>query len=827
VYGQRKRRREWTIHGLVGLVLAAMVCVVFRPWLRPFQQPQRGGPEPQWRHIRAGDLTPLFSVWTQVTARSLFEYRELPLWSDHIYCGEPFFAKPQVGVLSLTTLLCMVLAVHVAATWTFLLHLWIAGMSAYAWCLDVLRDRGSPAHFGAPDSAAASALDWPLALAAACGGIAFMLSGLMVEHTMMGHGPIVLVACWTPLVLRSVTRALCAERPVRHAVLAGVLVAVQILAGGETVFLYNAIAGGLLAAAWLVCWRPMRELATSGTGTLAATAGAPARLVRLAAVTLAIGLVGFGLSAVKILPGLELMPITNRAGGLALQDAAAPIIEFTEPAWLGAFTFGPRTFIDVRHLFVCTTALALVGFVAAWRSREHRWLAVAGALFALAGAAIAHSQAGFGLLWAVVPMFNYQRIPQRALVLAYVGLSLLIAVGVWHLLHSRRLRSGAGRCSAGLLLVGAVTAEAVVALRPLPPTADIRREIRANELLNHLAIQPGLFRVHAWESTDRNWGIEHVTVPLGLSNLAGWDHLWLRDYLGAEGTVGRDVLPFLAASYRAQHRERFWGLMNVRFVSATQPLDRPALEFIRQFPPCRECQPAKSAGPFLYENTEWLPRAWIVPRCVLLWGPPAERFPATYQLLDDARFDPRRLVITCDEQHGLGHHRSHDAVIGPASSEFAAEEHRVKARARGEWLLSYSLQLPGLWQQPGELAEMLEDLMSRDAEPEPPVIETYRPGFVRLRLAGQVGFLVLAEKFAHFPGWQVRTASGPRLLLRANGVASAITLDGTEQWVELNYRPTGLSTGLLITLLSALLTPLAAWRGDRLRDIRSLRSART
>lgn len=795
--------RAWIIHALVGLLYAGLVCAIFHPWLRPFHQPQRGGPD---LPFRAGDLTPLFSVWTQVAARSIFERGEWPLWSDHVYCGEPFFAKPQIGVISLTTLLCAVLPAQVVATWTFLLHLWVAGMAMYAWCLESGATLGvAPSRRGESWHSASPATH----LAATCGGIVFMLSGLMIEHTMIGHGPIVLVTCWTPLALRAIGRSLRGDRPVRDAVVAGMLVAVQLLAGGETMFLYNVIAGALLGLAWLACGRTC-GVDSSAVRIPAVTTFSPA-IFRLIATGGIVGAVGFGLAAIKLLPGLELMPLTNRAGGLALADAAAPIVEFTEPAVLGALTFGLRNVADKTHLFAGTFVLALIGMIAGWRCRETRWLAVAGALFVLAGVAIAHSQMVFGMFWSVLPMFKYQRIPQRALVLVYFALGLLISLGVRRVLETHWTRGTFARYLAGLLLLGIVTGESLVAIPKLPPTADIRREIRENELLNHVAAEPGLFRIHAWESTDRNWGIEHVTVPLGLSNLAGWDHLWLRRYLGAEGTVDRDVLPFLTASYMARHRERFWGIMNVRFVSAMQPIDRPGLKLIRRFPPCRECQPAKSAGPFLYENLEWLPRAWIVPRCVSVGG---DR--PTYRLLDDPRFDARRLVILSDEEHGLAQHRSHDAILVPSSWEMAAEHHRAQARTRNEWILSYSVKAPGLWLQPDELAEMLDDLKSRDSEPEPPVIETYRPGFVRLRLAGQVGFLVLAEKFAHFPGWHVRTASGSRLLLRANGVASAITLDGTEQWVELSYWPASFARGLWITLASLVLVPLVGWFGDRL-----------
>ena len=98
---------RWREHIVIGLLYGTIVLTLFRAWLLPFHMPQRGGPD---HAFRAGDLTPLYVVWTEVTLRSLLEAGEFPLWSDHIYCGEPFFAKPQIGVLSVTTLLG--LAIH-------------------------------------------------------------------------------------------------------------------------------------------------------------------------------------------------------------------------------------------------------------------------------------------------------------------------------------------------------------------------------------------------------------------------------------------------------------------------------------------------------------------------------------------------------------------------------------------------------------------------------------------------------------------------------------------------------------------------------------------
>jgi hypothetical protein len=818
---------------LVGLFYAALIAATFHPWLAPFHQPQRGGPEPQFKHIRAGDLTPLFSVWTQVAARSIFERGEWPLWSDHIYCGEPFFAKPQIGVISLTTLLCAMLPATVAATWTFLLHLWIAGMAMYAWCLDCgATVQRTPSQMGSSDQPVSIANR----LAAACGGAVFMLSGLMIEHTMIGHAPIVLVACWTPLVLRAIGRAMSGNRIVRDATLAGILVAVQLLAGGETMFLYNVVAGALLAVAWLALGRSSRDeseaVQTAGVVTLARAA------LRVIAVGMIVGAVAFGLAAIKLLPGLELMPVTNRSGGLALDDAAAPIIEFTEPAVLGALTFGSRALRDPRHFLAGTLVLALVGSIAGWRHREARWLAVAGAMLVALGVAIAHSETIFATLWAAIPMFKYQRIPQRALVLTYLGLSVLVTLGVQQLSQGRWARGGLARYVAGLSLLGVVVAESLVAIPKLPPTADIRREIRVNQLMNHVATEPGLFRIHAVESMDRNWGIEHVTVPLGLNNLAGWDHLWLLEYLGAEGTVGRDVTPFLTASYQARHSARFWGMMNVRFVSSTRHVDVPGLRFVNEFPVSPLSQPAKSAGPYLYENEEWMPRAWIVPHAVLVLGDRAERLMAVYLLLDHPRFSPRHAVVIHPDRGpdtlSPEELAEFDAVIIPSrwsSSEIGERLNRIRGAEppRGPTLTYFQRGDRAYWDEPDAVEQLLANLTAVATTPETNAAESQnhdQPEYefrganrVKLRLDRPRGYLVLAEKFAHFPGWHAIGSDRPHRLDKANGVATAIRLNEQSErsTIDLAYRPVGIVTGSLISGVSVVLTLALFCFGDRFR----------
>jgi hypothetical protein len=550
-----------------------------------------------------------------------------------------------------------------------------------------------------------------------------------------------------------------------------------------------------------------------------------ARVIRAVAVGAVVGLTGFGLAAVKVLPGLELMAVSNRVGGLSLQDAAGFVNEFTEPALLNAIEFGATALRDLRHLLLLTMSLCLFGALGGLVNKDLRWITLAAILLVAAGIAIAHSQATFAMLWRLLPMFRYQRIPQRALVLAYLGLSVLISIGVWHIIAHWRSRILAWIVGSTLLLL--VSAEAWIAIPPVPPSADIRLEVRENSVLNHMAQQTGQFRIHAIESVDRNWGIEHVTVPLKLKNLVGWDHLWLLEYLGAEGTIGRDVRPFVAASYESRHPARFWGMMNVRFVTSTRQVQVPGFEFVAQFPISPRSQPAKSAGPYLYENSQFLPRAWVVPRAILVLGDRAERIEAGYKLMDHVDFDPRQTVVIQSEStitKSGGDWDQYQAIAIPA--RWANTETIKSLEQAGVRLLRYGMQGSGnrrqfQWAAPDEVTLLLEGA-SGTVQPETtgdsdfPAYESPNPNRARVRVAGREGFLVLSEKFAHFPGWSAQADGNARVLLRANGVATAVRLDGTEDWIEFRYWPAGLTLGLGITLASLLLVPLIGRMGDRL-----------
>lgn len=800
------RLRPWARTLFAFAVLTILPCLLFSPWLQPYQLPQRGGPE---HSFRAGDLTPLFYVWCTVIKRELWQGGSFPLWSDHIYCGEPFFAKAQVGVLSLTTLALALLPAELVATWTFLAHLALAGILTYVASGFLLDFLDGPAPHTAENM-------WARLGAA----LTYQTSALLIEHTTQGHGPIVLAACYTPLILVATVWAALRRRAfLAGTSLAGLLLAVQFLAGGATMTLYSALGVAVLAGALSLA--PLLQPSRVSFGAC----------FRPAAAALVVAVVGASVAAVKLLPAQALMPVSNRAGGLDPRVASLPIIEFPMPYVL--VPLDPTGSAYDGPLLAGPLSLAALAFA----GRRQRATRVALLLTGLVGAIVATRPEAFFLLHRFFPGFQYQRIPQRSLVLFYASLALLtgpgiaiLLVGVRRIAATGSLRGRLFISASGLLACALSCGEHLTARSPLPPTRDIRTEQHANKLMQYVAGLPGPFRFHQVESRDRNWGVEHVATPLGIEMFVGWDHMWLLDYLGAEGIVGRDVLPYVEASYRARHPTRFWAIANVRWVSATQdppaivdtyPGGRPRLRPLpgltlhRVFENSPICQPDKSDGPYLYSVSPPLPRARFVPRAIVVVGDRATRRLAAYRLMDADRFDPRTLAVLELEPHASGDLTALPAVQAVVLARRTGTSPDVNIRLPGgltavEWD-------PWTESVPDRLLEVIQS--PRDRNLSETKVEYARHNNWHRTVScdtEQPGYIVLSEKFASFPGWKVGPNSRP--LLVAYGVFTALPVEHGRHTIDLIYDPPGFRAGTWISCLAvsgALLLVVVGWRRCR------------
>src|SRR3989338_1941178 len=114
------------------LIIAAVVLLVFRVWLNPYEMPYRGDPDiPDIDE--AGDLVAYNAVNAHITRESLLEKRDFtPLWDPFRLGGEPFFLKPQVTVYSFQT----IFLIFSPNAWlgiklSIIFHMILAGISMY------------------------------------------------------------------------------------------------------------------------------------------------------------------------------------------------------------------------------------------------------------------------------------------------------------------------------------------------------------------------------------------------------------------------------------------------------------------------------------------------------------------------------------------------------------------------------------------------------------------------------------------------------------------------------------------------------------------------
>ena len=719
-------RRKFRAYAALAVAVAAIIWRL-RAFLPLHTLPARGDPA---LPFQGSDLTPQWAPWLRVAIDTLWHQGALAFWNPFTNAGAPQFEGPEAGVLSLPTLLGGFLPLEAAVKWALLAHV-VAGM------LGVF------------------ALSRRLGITAACsavGAFSFGIGTYLLDHLRAGHVSHVEPMCLAPWAMFLLWNALNGSAPWwRSAVAAGIVAGVQVLEGGSSVVVYTMVAFSLLV------------VTTIGPGFIRHVG----HLVRVGAVAAACFV---ATAAPQMLPMLSYIGLTGRGGGLSLEQSAAAVSEVAHPL---------PTLMAV--------ALMCVGFgwlLVKGERRAALWLA----LVVTVGLGAATVQPMYEFLWRNVPGFQYQRIPERALVMVGIAAPPLLAAGIegaWHLLVVWR--------ATGVVLFSMALTTFLYgswSVAPgTPPMADPRIEREKNHAMRWLAAHAEGSRIHIYESPDRHWGADNITVPLGLESITSYTPSEHNDYLPGDFQRS-DHRTFLGESYA--NPARFWGLLNVRYILSTVPRSEPGLRLAAQVEPCpvEVCQPAKSAGPFIYENEQWLPRGWIVPHAIALIGPSRPVFEAALDLLRMPEFDPADTVVL---------HLAPGAPIPPVDGLFAV-----------------GVDVPNALPWGGvEAQAALLRLLRREPGDVQPAIFT-RQGNNRIEFRAPVeGWLVASEKLALYPGWSASVGAAPADIVRADGVLAAIRV-GAGDHVRLSYEPRRFRLG--VALLVAMLAIVAFvefryWRG--------------
>jgi hypothetical protein len=708
-------------------IAVAMVLWHLRAFLALHTLPARGDPA---LPFQGSDLTPQWAPWLRVSIETLWQQGTLAFWNPFINGGSPQFEVPEAGVLSLATLLGGVLPVEAAIKWSMLAHV-VAGMAGVR---ALSRRLGVAPPF------------------AALGAFSFGLGTYLLDHFRVGHLSHIEPMCLAPWALLFLWRALSEQRGWwRHAIAAGLVVGVEVLEGGSSVVVYTGVAHGLL-------------LLTCGGRDIARWFG---RLVAVGAIA---GVIAFATAAPQLLPMLAYLELTGRRGGLSLADSSRVIQEVARPL--------PSV------LAFALMALGVGRLVAIGQRRAAVWLAS----IVAAGIAVAMVPAVYEWFWRYVPGIRYQRIPERAVVLVGIAGPVLVAAGAEGLWDWAGLKAGPYVRAAFAVVLAAFVAESWVRAPKTPPMADPRIERQDNHAMRWLVEHAAGSRVHVWESPNRHWGSDNITVPLGLEAITSYTPTEHRDYLPGDFD-DPERRTYLGVSY--SNPARFWGMLDVRYAISSTPRSDPGWTLAARVDPCpiEVCQPAKSAGTFIYENSQWMPRAWVVQHAIALVGRPDEAFAASLDLMARDDFDPAAVVVLQIEP---------GAPVPRVDAIFSVGDGTSNA-------------VP--WKSEPAQSLLSRVLQSRGERPAAARFTRIDNNHLMIDAAAD-GWLVVSEKFAIYPGWSAAISGREFPLLRANGVLSAMPIQGDER-VTLSYLPRRFWLGTALLAVMALAIGMSEWRYRR------------
>jgi len=711
-----------------------------------------------WRRFLGGESSPFWGDVAQyhhpVTLELVRAWSagRIPLWTDGVYCGFPFFADPQTAAWYPGTLLVAGLGPHQGTIVFLFLHSLLAAFGGAAW---------------ARSHRCGELTAWSV-------GILVALSGCYAHE--IQHPGLFAILCWLPTWLWTTHRVFERPSPGRVAV-AALPVAAMIFAGTLQV-LFGAL---VLYAAYTL-------------GLLVAARGRPGpRAVTRLGATAASQILGLGLAGVALIPAVAHLPRTARALGMAPELAAMGSVRpaellgvfFDTAGSLGGIAGfeGASFYVGVlvlplavlalvgpgggRRVLASSLALALLAIALVALGGHgplppflERWLpAAAGSLRGLGRAlgpgslalallaglgldrlrdpeAVARRQwlvvvggaAGLQLAWIVAA-------PTPAGAAAVAGPAVLagaFALGLAARWRPRLLQPGVAVLLAlDLLAFGAL--DGVLRASPPPPDrervegrlpglADVARRVEAGE--DGRVLLPPLVP-------------HNLPLVAGLEGVSGYNPLVTLDYLDFVALVDDGRLfprrPLAEIAHVASPLALDSPLLDaaaVRFVVAARPLEIPGWRLAASHP---------SQATWLYENAEALPRAYLGYHTT----PVLER-----AALPDALgpgFDGRRTSVVEDPGPPLD---------GPPGVTPVA---RVRERP---------------------------EVLQFDIAPE------------------RDALLVLAD--AWYPGWRARVDGAEAPVLRVNGLFRGVRVPAGARRVVLRFEPWTFTAGAWTSLASAL-----------------------
>jgi hypothetical protein len=388
-------------------------------WVAVLSLPMLAG---QWLGAPGGDQNPAGYASRTWGAAWWHRLGHVPLWNPELFGGLPYIGAGHGDIFYATSFLRLVLPVQTVINLGFVLHYILAGLFTYAF----LRRLG---------------VSWA---GSVVGGVAYHLTGLTASYPSPGHDGKLFASAALPLACLALVIALRDKRMEGYPLLA-IAVAMSVLGHFQLAY-YLMIAAGLFAL-YLTLEENRGDAMARRVGRLGLALGAI--------------LLGFGLTAIQLVPFFQYIPFSPRATGYHGFEGST---SYAIP-WNHVLEFFLKNFVGSRetywgsnplklhseYLGLPVIALAVLGAGAKDRRRLVLWIGGIGLLFLLIS--LGAATPFYRVFWAVMPLVKKTRAPGMAFFAVAFAVALFAAFGT-----ERLERKEGAKMLTPWLVVGGVAA---------------------------------------------------------------------------------------------------------------------------------------------------------------------------------------------------------------------------------------------------------------------------------------------------------------------------------------------------------------------------------
>ena len=709
------------------------------------------------------DFNAFYMGMRQFLFTGIHEHGSIPYWNPYIFGGIPFWGHFESSIFYPLGFLFWILPASKAYGYTVFLHLVLAALFMY----------GLARHFG---------IGRPGAFLA---GAVFSCNGFVMALLYLGHlGPVQSYP-WLPLVILLLHRGLKSESPFRSVAAAGFFWGVQILAGAPQDAFYTYLTALFLG---IISFGSTRS-----------------PFLRPLACLLLLFLVGVCVSAIQVIPGMELIQESVRVAQASYENATSRSLPpegivsiflphfFWDPATNSSWIENMPYSMPMENLYVGILPFFLFLVAPARRAADGRltFFVVGLALFGVL-LAMGHHTPVYKLFY-LFPGFDKFRSPTRVMVLWVFAASLLAGKGM-DLLSSKAPSKGVMGLSLGLFILF-IAADILIHMEESFALRIFSFLILEEGIPEKMVEAQGMIRVEfhrftllfgailfLWLLMQRKllhpkvgpWllcALLLIDLQLANGRYVQFDDRFSRNTTEAkrflDQSIGNDHTPFRVGSFAFSHGPNFEMALGHQTVGGfTALFPERYYEYINAY--SEDTLPEGWQYYFygrhqrkvlmdllnvkyeihyptrqVFQRESYLPRALVVPDSVI------KKRGEVLDFLVSAEFDPTKIVVIEE-----GERRGSQAGI------------------RG----------------PTPIAAKTE-------------VISYRPDAIRVGVdSPSSGYLFLSENF--YPGWEAFVDGVSTRVFRGNYLFRVIEIPAGEHVVEFIFRPLSIRIGTGVTILT-------------------------